>query len=109
MTRVSDGSNFLASEYDSNEELIDAIICSSFIPFYCGMIPPKYRDEYYVDGGLSNNIPVDKETPTLKVQPWQGEADICPRDDYLSNFNFTGRLSDSDSITEKVGHYWYNP
>ena len=54
---MSDGANVLASEYDSNEELIDAIICSSFIPFYCGIIPPKYRNEYYVDGGLSNNLP----------------------------------------------------
>ena len=48
LTRVSDGSNYLASEFGSNEELIDAIVCSSFIPLYCGFIPPKYRDEYYV-------------------------------------------------------------
>ena len=41
--QFSDGKNFLASEFDSNEELIDAIICSCFIPFYCGFVPPTYR------------------------------------------------------------------
>ena len=43
MGYFSDGKNFLASEFDSNEELIDAIICSCFIPFYCGFVPPTYR------------------------------------------------------------------
>ena len=76
MTRVTNGTNYLASEFDSKEELIDAIICSSFIPFYCGMIPPKFRDEYFVDGGLSNNIPVDPENPTLKIQVCYSENHI---------------------------------
>ena len=42
-----------------------------------------------VDGGLSNNVPVDPNNPTLKIQPWQGEADICPRDGLYSNLNVT--------------------
>jgi len=90
MGYFSDGKNFLASEFDSNEELIDAIICSCFIPFYCGFVPPTYRNQYYVDGGLSDNLP--RENTTIAVQPWQGEADIRPKDENgfsFSELNFT--------------------
>ena len=34
-------------------------------------------------------MPVDPNNPTLKIQPWQGEADICPRDGLYSNLNVT--------------------
>uniref|UniRef100_A0A4W5PHT2 PNPLA domain-containing protein n=1 Tax=Hucho hucho TaxID=62062 RepID=A0A4W5PHT2_9TELE len=41
LTRVSDGKNVLVSEFDSDEELLQALLCSCFIPFYCGVIPPS--------------------------------------------------------------------
>ncbi|XP_020838483.1 1-acylglycerol-3-phosphate O-acyltransferase PNPLA3 isoform X3 [Phascolarctos cinereus] len=43
LTRVSDGKNVLVSDFDSKEEIIDALVCSCFIPFYCGLIPPTFR------------------------------------------------------------------
>ena len=87
LTRVSDGANILASEFESNEDLIDAIICSCYIPIYCGIVPPKYQNQYYVDGGMSNNLP--RENTTIAIQPWEGEADICPHDGWYSEWNFT--------------------
>ena len=48
--------------------MIDAIVCSCFIPFFCGIIPPSYRNEYYVDGGLSDNLPTDDDTISVMGQ-----------------------------------------
>ncbi|MED6288660.1 Patatin-like phospholipase domain-containing protein 2, partial [Characodon lateralis] len=44
LTRVSDGENVLVSEFSSKEELIQALVCSCFIPIYCGLIPPSFRE-----------------------------------------------------------------
>ncbi|PAV60052.1 hypothetical protein WR25_19538 [Diploscapter pachys] len=79
LTRWADRENVIVSEYCSNEDLVDAIMCSCFIPFYCGFSRPKYRGVEYMDGGLSNNQPVyDRHTVT--VSPFSGESDICPPD-----------------------------
>ncbi|VDO99348.1 unnamed protein product [Soboliphyme baturini] len=79
LTRLSDGANVLASEFDTKEELIEAIICSMFIPLYSGAIPPCYKGTHFIDGGWSNNLPVLDEN-TVTVSPFSGEADICPLD-----------------------------
>ncbi|GAB1608118.1 patanin-like phospholipase domain-containing protein [Argonauta hians] len=79
LTRWRDWKNVMVSEYASNQELIDAMICSAFVPFYCGLIPPKYKGDYYWDGGLSDNQPVFDE-PTIIVSPFSGENDISPVD-----------------------------
>ncbi|XP_064635021.1 patatin-like phospholipase domain-containing protein 2 [Lineus longissimus] len=79
LTRVSDRKNLVVSEYESRQDLIQALMCSAFIPFYSGLIPPTYRGARYVDGGLSDNIPILNDN-TITVSPWAGESDICPRD-----------------------------
>ncbi|XP_004700704.1 1-acylglycerol-3-phosphate O-acyltransferase PNPLA3 [Echinops telfairi] len=79
MTRVSDGKNVLVSHFQSREEVIDALICSSFIPLFFGFIPPTFRGERYVDGVLSNNVPCLDPRTTITVSPFYGEHDICPR------------------------------
>ncbi|XP_074792791.1 patatin-like phospholipase domain-containing protein 2 isoform X2 [Natator depressus] len=43
LTRVSDGKNVLVSNFNSKEEIVQALICSSFVPIYCGLIPPSFR------------------------------------------------------------------
>ncbi len=43
LTRWRDGKNFLVSQYDTREELIQALLCSSFVPCYSGFVPPKYK------------------------------------------------------------------
>ncbi|XP_029811682.1 1-acylglycerol-3-phosphate O-acyltransferase PNPLA3 [Suricata suricatta] len=79
LTRVSDGKNVLVSDFQSKDEVVDALVCSCFIPFYCGLIPPSFRGVRYVDGGLSDNIPFFDAKTTITVSPFSGEYDICPK------------------------------
>ncbi|XP_015256097.1 PREDICTED: patatin-like phospholipase domain-containing protein 2 [Cyprinodon variegatus] len=84
LTRVADGENVLVSEFSSKEELIQALICSCFIPIYCGLIPPSFRGVRYVDGGISDNLPQSELKNTISISPFSGENDICPRDNSTS-------------------------
>ncbi|CAG2181897.1 unnamed protein product, partial [Oppiella nova] len=62
-----------------------AIQCSCFIPFWSGIVPPKFHGIAYMDGGFSDNLPIiDKNTIT--VSPFSGESDICPQDDTYNLF-----------------------
>ncbi|XP_075401283.1 patatin-like phospholipase domain-containing protein 2 [Tenrec ecaudatus] len=80
LTRVSDGENVIISHFNSKEELIQANICSTFIPVYCGLIPPTLQGVRYVDGGISDNLPLYELKNTITVSPFSGESDICPQD-----------------------------
>ncbi|XP_051016077.1 1-acylglycerol-3-phosphate O-acyltransferase PNPLA3 [Acomys russatus] len=79
LTRVSDGENVLVSDFQSKDEVVDALVCSCFIPLFSGLIPPSFRGERYVDGGASDNIPVLDAKTTITVSPFYGEHDICPK------------------------------
>ncbi|XP_048401434.1 patatin-like phospholipase domain-containing protein 2 [Stegostoma tigrinum] len=80
LTRVSDGENVLVTVFNNNEELVQACICSTFIPVYCGLIPPTLQGVRYVDGGITDNLPQYELKNTITVSPFAGESDICPRD-----------------------------
>ncbi|XP_015928950.1 patatin-like phospholipase domain-containing protein 2 [Parasteatoda tepidariorum] len=80
VTRWSDKKNVLLSQFDTKEDLVQAILCSCFIPGYSGMNLPKFKGEKYVDGGLSDNLPV-LDDDTVTVSPFAGEHDICPQDE----------------------------
>ncbi|KAK5866952.1 hypothetical protein PBY51_011481 [Eleginops maclovinus] len=79
LTRVSDGKNVLVSEFDSREEVIQALVCSCFVPLYCGVIPPTYRGVHYVDGAASDNLPQCHMKNTITISAFAGESDLCPR------------------------------
>nr|XP_056702072.1 1-acylglycerol-3-phosphate O-acyltransferase Pnpla3-like [Euleptes europaea] len=78
LTRVSDGKNVLVSTFNSKEEVVQALLCSSFVPIYCGLIPPSFRGVRYVDGGITNNLPQYYSKNTITISPFSGECDICP-------------------------------
>ncbi|XP_038147171.1 patatin-like phospholipase domain-containing protein 2 [Cyprinodon tularosa] len=80
LTRVSDGENVLMSHFNNKEELVQACVCSAYIPVYCGLIPPTLQGVRYVDGGISDNLPQYELKNTITVSPFSGESDICPRD-----------------------------
>lgn len=80
LTRVYDGENVIVSKFDSKEDVIQALICSCFIPFWSGLVAPKYKGVTYIDGGFSNNLLI-LDDKTVTVSPFAGEADICPQDD----------------------------
>ncbi|KAM8974102.1 patatin-like phospholipase domain-containing protein 2 [Pelodytes ibericus] len=103
LTRVSDGENVLVSDFSSKEELIQALICSSFVPIYCGIIPPSFRGVRYVDGGISNNLPEYDLKNTITVSPFSGESDICPRD---SSPNFHELRVTNTSIQFSLGNLY---
>ncbi|XP_077193925.1 1-acylglycerol-3-phosphate O-acyltransferase Pnpla3-like [Paroedura picta] len=79
LTRVSDGKNVLVSNFNSKEEVVQALLCSSFVPIYCGLIPPSFRGVRYVDGGISDNLPHHDSKNTITISPFSGECDICPK------------------------------
>lgn len=91
LTRVSDGKNVLMSEFESRDQLIQALKCSCFIPFYSGLRPPKINGVAYMDGGFSDNQPSVAEGDTVTVSPFAGDSDICPIDDSfnLMQINFS--------------------
>ncbi|CAL4073706.1 unnamed protein product, partial [Meganyctiphanes norvegica] len=78
-TRFSDKKNVLLSQFSSREELIDAIMCSSFIPGVSGIVPFSVKGVQYIDGGFSDNLPC-LDDHTITVSPFAGEGDICPKD-----------------------------
>uniref|UniRef100_A0A671S5V0 Patatin-like phospholipase domain containing 2 n=1 Tax=Sinocyclocheilus anshuiensis TaxID=1608454 RepID=A0A671S5V0_9TELE len=59
---------------------VQACICSTYIPVYCGLIPPTLQGVRYVDSGISDNLPQYELKNTITVSPFSGESDICPRD-----------------------------
>ncbi|XP_020029794.2 LOW QUALITY PROTEIN: 1-acylglycerol-3-phosphate O-acyltransferase PNPLA3 [Castor canadensis] len=69
LTRVSDGKNVLVSDFQSKDEVLEALMCS------CS----TFRGVRYVDGGLSDNIPFLNAKTTITVSPFYGEYDICPK------------------------------
>uniref|UniRef100_A0A3Q0R883 triacylglycerol lipase n=1 Tax=Amphilophus citrinellus TaxID=61819 RepID=A0A3Q0R883_AMPCI len=80
LTRVTDGENVLVSQFNNKEEVVQACVCSAYIPVYCGIIPPTLQGVRYVDGGISDNLPQYDVKNTITVSPFSGESDICPRD-----------------------------
>ncbi|XP_041651467.1 patatin-like phospholipase domain-containing protein 2 [Cheilinus undulatus] len=80
LTRVTDGENVVVSHFSNKEELVQACVCSAYIPVYCGLIPPTLHGVRYVDGGISDNLPQYELKNTITVSPFAGESDICPRD-----------------------------
>ncbi|XP_066446470.1 patatin-like phospholipase domain-containing protein 2 isoform X2 [Eleutherodactylus coqui] len=103
LTRVSDGENVLVSDFNSKEELIQALICSAFVPIYCGIIPPTFRGVRYVDGGISNNLPEYELKNTITISPFSGESDICPRD---NSTNFHELRVTNTSIQFSLGNLY---
>ncbi|KAK3558102.1 hypothetical protein QTP86_009893 [Hemibagrus guttatus] len=109
LTRVTDGENVLVSHFNSNDELVQACVCSAFIPVYCGLIPPSLQGvtfstqnthnvmiqdcmhmsprARYVDGGITDNLPQYELKNTITISPFSGESDICPRDNSSTNLH----------------------
>ncbi|MBN3312317.1 PLPL2 protein, partial [Atractosteus spatula] len=65
LTRVSDGQNVLVSDFSSKEELIQALICSCFVPIYCGLIPPLFRGVVSV-----GPLVMERMDPCAHISAW---------------------------------------
>lgn len=89
LTRSCDGKNIIVSQFDSREDLLQALLCACFIPGFSGILPPKFQGVRYMDGAFSDNLPVLDEN-TVTVSPFCGESDICPRDQSAQLFHVSG-------------------
>lgn len=86
LTRTYDGKNIIVSQFDSREDLLQALLCACFIPGFSGILPPRFQGVRYMDGAFSDNLPVLDEN-TVTVSPFCGESDICPRDQSAQLFH----------------------
>ncbi|XP_072746313.1 patatin-like phospholipase domain-containing protein 2 isoform X2 [Anoplolepis gracilipes] len=88
LTRMYDMKNVIISQFDSREDLLQALLATSFVPLFSGLLPPRFHGMRYMDGGFSDNLPMFDEN-TITVCPFSGESDICPRDPlhHLYNVN----------------------
>ncbi|XP_065554264.1 omega-hydroxyceramide transacylase-like [Lathamus discolor] len=93
VTRMRDCRSVLVSEFASREELIQVLLCSCFIPFYFGLLPPMYRGVRYVDGEIGMWRSNFVSRATITVSAFAGEYDICPKD--CSTAFLTFQFSDS--------------
>nr|XP_009913556.1 PREDICTED: patatin-like phospholipase domain-containing protein 1 [Haliaeetus albicilla] len=92
LTRVHDWRSVVVSEFASREDLIQAVICSCFIPLYFGFLPPTYCGVRYVDGELGMWRANFVSRTTITVSAFSGEYDISPKDSPAAFFTF--QLSD---------------
>jgi hypothetical protein len=101
LTRIFDGKNVVVSQFNSREDLIDALACSFFIPGFSGILPPKFHGVRYMDGAFSDNL-VTLDGNTVTVSPFCGETDICPRDDTQFKFHISLSNTSMELTTSNV-------
>ncbi|XP_067889233.1 patatin-like phospholipase domain-containing protein 4 isoform X1 [Heterodontus francisci] len=89
ITSVKTLKNCLISSFPTREDLITVLLASSFVPFYAGIKAVAYRGETWIDGGLTNRLPVLSTGQTMTVSPFSGKLDICPQDKDQSNLYVT--------------------
>nr|XP_056718029.1 patatin-like phospholipase domain-containing protein 4 [Euleptes europaea] len=80
VTSAKNGKNHLLSNFASREDLVKALLASSFIPLYAGISAVDYEGEKWIDGGLTNGLPILPVGRTVTVSPFCGRLDICPQD-----------------------------
>uniref|UniRef100_A0A8C8EBV4 Patatin like phospholipase domain containing 4 n=1 Tax=Otus sunia TaxID=257818 RepID=A0A8C8EBV4_9STRI len=80
VTNTKNGENHLVSNFASREDLIKVLLASSFVPVYAGIKPVEYKGEKWVDGGLTNGLPILPVGRTVTISPFSGRLDICPQD-----------------------------
>ena len=102
LTRLDNLENVIVNRFDSKEDVIQALICSCFIPCWSGFSAPKYKGVAYIDGGFSNNVLI-LDDKTIAVSPFAGEADICPRD----NIGFLLNVSIKNTSFSLTPHNLY--
>ncbi|TNN09116.1 Patatin-like phospholipase domain-containing protein isoform 1 [Schistosoma japonicum] len=77
LTCFATGKNIIVRKYKSKDELIQALLCSAYIPVFSGFVPLTFRGQLVIDGGLSDNL-LNINQQTIKVSPFAGDSDICP-------------------------------
>ncbi|EGT55308.1 hypothetical protein CAEBREN_26275 [Caenorhabditis brenneri] len=67
----------------NRDHLISCLLASCYIPMYSmgyRGVPPIINEEECIDGGMTNNLPIFIDIPTITCSPFSSQADICPDD-----------------------------
>ncbi|NXW90704.1 PLPL1 protein, partial [Alopecoenas beccarii] len=88
LTRVRDWSSVMVSQFSSRDDLIQAVMCSCFIPLYFGFLPPAFHGVRYVDGELSMWQSNFVSRTTITISAFAGEYNICPKENPAAFFTF---------------------
>ncbi|NXI38851.1 PLPL1 protein, partial [Galbula dea] len=88
VTRVRDCRSVVVSDFTSKEDLIQAILCSCYIPLYFGLLPLVYRGVRYIDGEIGMWRASFVTPSTITISSFAGEYDICPKEDPAAFFTF---------------------
>ncbi|XP_072900345.1 patatin-like phospholipase domain-containing protein 4 isoform X1 [Hemitrygon akajei] len=81
--------NCMISSFPTREDLLTVLLASSFVPLYAGFKTVEYEGESWIDGGLTNRLPILSSGRTLTVSPFSGKLDICPQDEDQKNLYIT--------------------
>nr|XP_044624109.1 patatin-like phospholipase domain-containing protein 4 isoform X2 [Equus asinus] len=100
ITNTKTRENYLVSSFSSREDLIKVLLASSFVPIYAGLNPVEYRGQW-VDGGLTNSLPILPVGRTVTISPFSGRLDISPQDKGQLDLYVT--IANQD-IMVSVGH-----
>ncbi|XP_026158060.1 patatin-like phospholipase domain-containing protein 4 isoform X2 [Mastacembelus armatus] len=92
ITHSKSGKNHIVSRFTYREELVKALLASSFVPLYAGLKPVEFRgQEDWIDGGFSNSLPILPVGRTITVSPFAGLQDVSPV--HRGSFNTQLRLA----------------
>ncbi|XP_057575043.1 patatin-like phospholipase domain-containing protein 4 isoform X4 [Hippopotamus amphibius kiboko] len=80
ITNTKTRDNCLVSSFPSREDLVQVLLASSFVPIYAGLKPVEYKGQKWVDGGLTNSLPILPVGRTVTISPFSGRLDISPQD-----------------------------
>uniref|UniRef100_A0A6I8P197 PNPLA domain-containing protein n=2 Tax=Ornithorhynchus anatinus TaxID=9258 RepID=A0A6I8P197_ORNAN len=75
-----------------------------YVPLYCGIIPPLYRGQRYIDGAFSSIMPFGDSRTTITVSPFPGTIDICPQSRSASFHEVNAFYSSFQISTENFHH-----
>ncbi|XP_018600218.2 patatin-like phospholipase domain-containing protein 4 isoform X1 [Scleropages formosus] len=89
ITHARTRKNCMVSHFASREDLIKVLLASSFVPVYAGIKGVEYKGQTWVDGGLTNWLPVLPVGRTITVSPFCGSHDICPKHEDLISIKLT--------------------
>ncbi|KAK0136139.1 Patatin-like phospholipase domain-containing protein 4 [Merluccius polli] len=89
ITHAKNGENRVVGRFNSREELIMALLASSFVPVYAGFRPMDFRGQKWIDGGFSDGLPILTTGRTVTVSPFAARGvDVCPAHTGLSQRHF---------------------
>ncbi|XP_051746221.1 patatin-like phospholipase domain-containing protein 4 isoform X2 [Ctenopharyngodon idella] len=99
ITNAKTYKNRMVSSFTSREDLIKVILASCFVPVYAGMKPVEFQGQKWIDGGITNCLPVLPVGRTITVSPFSGPQDISPTHKGISKLHF--RLANMSVVLSK--------